>query len=82
MAELAAKQAEHVGIRLRELRKQRGLTQAEVAEAAKIEPGNLSRIEKGHFDISTSTLWKVLAAMGYSLADLAPNNDQHRHPRL
>jgi DNA-binding XRE family transcriptional regulator len=72
MAELAAKQAEHVGARLRELRKQRGLTQAEVAGAAKIEPGNLSRIENGHFDVSTSTLWKVLAAMGYSPADLAP----------
>ena len=73
MAERAAQQTMHIGTRLRELRKIRGLTQAQVADAAKIEPANLSRIENGHFDISTSTLWKVLAAMGYSPADLALN---------
>ena len=71
MAERAAKQSEYIGSRLRQLRKQRRLTQAQVADAAKIEPANLSRIENGHFDVSTSTLWKVLAAMGYSPADLA-----------
>jgi DNA-binding XRE family transcriptional regulator len=73
MADRAAKQAAHIGNRLRELRKHRGLTQAQVADAAKIEPANLSRIENGHFDVATSTLWKVLAAMGYSPADLAVN---------
>lgn len=72
MAELASKQARHVGARLRELREKRELTQAKVASIAGIEPANLSRIENGHFDVSTSTLWKVLAAMGHSARDLAP----------
>ena len=71
MAMRASKQAGYVGARLRELRNQRGLTQARVADAAGIEPANLSRIENGKFDVSTSTLWKILAAMGYSPADLA-----------
>src|SRR5436309_1311163 len=72
MAECASNQARHIGSRLRELRKQRGLTQAQVAAVTGIEPGNLSRIESGHFDVASSTLWKVLAAMGYSPGDLAP----------
>jgi DNA-binding XRE family transcriptional regulator len=75
MAECASNQAKYVGVRLRELRKRRHLTQAQVAERAAIEPGNLSRIENGHFDISTSTLWKILQVMGYSAADLAPTEE-------
>jgi len=76
MAEHASAQARYVGVRLRELRKKRGLTQAQVAESASIEPANLSRIENGHFDVSTSTLWKVLGAMGYVPGDLAPEEVQ------
>jgi DNA-binding XRE family transcriptional regulator len=70
LSELASEQAQHLGQRLRQLRERRQLTQAKVAAAARIEPANLSRIENGRFDISTSTLWKLLAAMGYSPADL------------
>lgn len=73
MADCALRQARHIGARLRELRNRRGLSQAKVAAAAGIEPANLSRIENDRFDLSTSTLWKLLAAMGYSPADLAPN---------
>jgi DNA-binding XRE family transcriptional regulator len=71
MVDLAAKQARQIGERLRELREKRGLTQAKVASIAGIEPANLSRIENGYFDISASTLWKILAAMGCSPRDLA-----------
>ena len=71
MADCALNQARHIGARLRELRNRRGLSQAKVAAAAGIEPANLSRIENGRYDLSTSTLWKLLAAMGYSPADLA-----------
>ncbi|MCI0724905.1 MAG: helix-turn-helix transcriptional regulator [Acidobacteria bacterium] len=77
MAERAAKQARYIGARLRELRERRGLTQAKVASMAGIEPANLSRIENGHFDVSTSTLWKILAAMGYSARDLSPDRDTY-----
>ena len=73
MVERATRQSEYIGTRLRQLRERRGLTQAQVAGRAKIQPANLSRIENGHFDVSTSTLWKVLAAMGYSPADLSSN---------
>lgn len=75
MAKRASEQARYIGARLRELRENRGLTQAKVASIAGIEPSNLSRIENGHFDLSTSTLWRVLAAMGYSARDLAPQRE-------
>lgn len=71
MSQLAEKQSRYIGARLRELRTKRGLTQAKVSVIAGIEPANLSRIENGHYDVSTSTLWKLLAAMGYSARDLA-----------
>lgn len=76
MAKIASEQAKHIGARLRELRESRGLTQAKVASIAGIEPANLSRIENGQFDISTSTLWRLLAAMGYSARDLAPQREE------
>lgn len=78
MAKLASEQARHIGARVRELRENRGLTQAKLASLASIEPANLSRIENGHFDLSTSTLWKILAGMGYSARDLAPQREASR----
>lgn len=75
MAERASEQARHIGERLRELRTKRGLTQKAVASRTKIEQANLSRIENGHFDISASTLWKILAAMGCSPGDLAQGQE-------
>lgn len=74
MAKLAAKQSKHIGKRLRGLRKNRGLTQADIALRTGIEPANISRIENGKFDIAASTLWKILGAMGYSAGDLAEPN--------
>lgn len=71
MVELAEEQARYIGTQLRELRARRGLTQAKIASVTGIEPANISRIEHGHFDVSTSTLWKMLAAMGSSPSDLA-----------
>ncbi len=65
------KQIVEVGLRLRELRRQRNLTSKEVAERAGITPQSLSRIEKGHHDVTFDTLSGVLAAMRYSLRDLA-----------
>jgi DNA-binding XRE family transcriptional regulator len=71
MAEAAARQARYYGTVLRKLRHERGMTQAQVAERAQIEPANLSRIENGKFDVATSTLLKVLTAMGYNFSDLS-----------
>ena len=70
-AQAAGQQAQHVGLRLKELRKKRKLTSREVATRAGIAPQSLSRIEHGHHDVVFTTLEKILAAMGCSLSDLA-----------
>jgi DNA-binding XRE family transcriptional regulator len=71
MAEVAAEQARYIGKRIRELRERRELTQAKVASLTGIEQPNISRIENGVFDVSTSTLGKILRVMGFSARDLA-----------
>lgn len=72
----ADEEARQVGARLRALREGRGMTSKEVAEAAGIAPMSLSRIELGRHDVVYRTLSKVLAAMGYTLRDLAAAADQ------
>lgn len=44
------------GKRLKELRKQAGMTQTQVAEAIGLEPGTISRIERGIKGSSIETL--------------------------
>jgi DNA-binding XRE family transcriptional regulator len=70
LAESAKEQARQIGLRIRELRKSRGLTGKEVAERAGIAPQSLSRIENGRHDVVYTALQQILAAMGASLKDL------------
>ena len=63
--------ARRMGERIRELRRSRGLSSRELAARAGIAPNSLSRIERGHHDVTLSTLGALLAAMGYTYADLA-----------
>ena len=70
-ARIAEEQAGDIGARLRTIRRSKGLTSKEVAERAGITPQSLSRIERGHHDVVFTTLRKILAVMGATLADLA-----------
>ena len=65
MPEVAA-----IGSRLRELRKERGLTQAELARQIGIQQSDLSRMEKGEYRVSLDNLFKILSAFDLDLADL------------
>jgi len=70
LARAAGEQARHVGAKIRELRKARGLNGKELAERAGIMPQELSRIERGEHDVVLTTLQHLLAAMGCSMQDL------------
>jgi transcriptional regulator with XRE-family HTH domain/Zn-dependent peptidase ImmA (M78 family) len=65
------KEAKKIGEKIKILRTNRGLTSKEVAIRAGISPQSLSRIENGHHDVVFTTLGRILAAMGYTLKDLA-----------
>ena len=71
LVEESAEQARLIGRQIKSLRKQRGLTGKYLAERAGITPQSLSRIEHGHHDVVFTTLRRILAAMGCSVADLA-----------
>ena len=64
-----------VGSRLRRLRKERGLTQAELARQIGIQQSDLSRMEKGEYRVSLDNLFKILAVFDLDLADFF--GDQH-----
>ena len=81
-----------LGTRLRQLRRSRGVSLAEVAEGTGISASFLSTVEKGKSDITVSRLMRLVRWFGVSIADLVqePNRspvqvvraDERRSVRL
>lgn len=86
LANQAALAARQVAQRLRELRRERGLTQEAVAQSAGVDRVTISRLENGRLQPTFETLARVVAAMGASLQDLTqiptPKPDAGRRRRL
>ena len=59
-----------VGQRVRDLRTQAGLTQADLAERSNLSPEFVSRVERGLKAPSLSTLERVAGSLGVSLGEL------------
>lgn len=62
-------EAATVGPRLRLLRKQRGMTQSELARQIGIQQSDLSRMEKGEYRVSLDNLFRILAVFGMDVAE-------------
>ena len=62
-------QLELVGRKIRQLRRQRKLTQVELAEKIGIHQSDLSRMEQGEYKVGLDTLLKVLATFDLSIGD-------------
>jgi transcriptional regulator with XRE-family HTH domain len=73
-AQLNSPQVAAVGSRLRKLRKERGLTQADLARQIGILQSDLSRMEKGEYRVSLDKLFKILAVFDLDLADFFGDN--------
>lgn len=56
--------------RLKELRKERNLSQARLAARAEVDPSTVNQIEGGMREASPPTLRKLAAALGVGVADL------------
>lgn len=63
-----------IGKRIAQLRKEAGLTQAQLSELTGIAPGNIPRIELGRYSTGVDLLSKIGDALGYQL-DFLPKND-------
>lgn len=55
------RQVELVGRKIRQLRKERKLTQTELASRIGVQQSDLSRMEKGEYRVSLDTLFRILA---------------------
>jgi transcriptional regulator with XRE-family HTH domain len=58
-----------LGERVKEIRKQKGLTQDQVAEAAGIDPKSLSRIECNRFNPAIDTLHALAVALDVDIRE-------------
>jgi transcriptional regulator with XRE-family HTH domain len=65
----ANSQVATIGGRLRRLRKERNLTQAELARQIGIQQSDLSRMEKGEYRVSLDNLVRILKALDLQIAD-------------
>ena len=79
-------QVQLVGKKIRQLRKERHLTQTELSAKLGIQQSDLSRMEKGEYRVSLDTLFKVLAefriGVGEFFEDVARETVSPRDMRL
>jgi len=59
-----------IGVRIRQLRKERDLSQERLAEKASLNTKYLGAIERGERNLSLESLYKIANALGISLAFL------------
>lgn len=67
--EAAARETRPLGSRIGSLRKANGLTLAQVADACGFSEATLSRIERGHSDISAHHLFLLAGFLGVDMAE-------------
>jgi len=58
------------GIRIKEIREQVGMTQAELSEKSGLSQEHISRIENGKFTPNVKTADKLAEALGVTLMDI------------
>ena len=62
-------QLELVGRKIRQLRRQRKLTQVELADRIGVHQSDLSRMEQGEYKVGLDTLLKILQTFDMSIGD-------------
>lgn len=70
------RQVELVGRKIRKLRKERKLTQTELAARIGIQQSDLSRMEKGQYRVSLDTLFRILAEFKMSIGEFFEDLNQ------
>lgn len=58
-----------VGSKIRQLRKDRELTQAELASRIGVQQSDLCRMENGEYKVSLDTLFRILAIFGMDIGE-------------
>mgnify|MGYP001637468608 CR=1 FL=1 len=58
---------ERIGKRIAEIRKQKGISQAQLSELTGIAPGNIARIELGKYSTGIDILSKIAKSLNYKV---------------
>ena len=58
-----------VGSKIRQLRKERDLTQSELAQRIGVQQSDLCRMENGEYRVSLDTLFKILGVFGMDIGE-------------
>lgn len=69
-------QLELVGRKIRQLRRQRKLTQVELAEKIGIHQSDLSRMEQGEYKVGLDTLLRILQTFDLTIGDFFEENER------
>lgn len=69
-------QVELVGRKIRQLRRQRKLTQVELAQKVGIHQSDLSRMEQGEYKVGLDTLLKILQTFDLSIGEFFDDSNR------
>jgi len=69
MAKARRRQVIFVGSKIRALRKDRGLTQSELAQRIGVQQSDLCRMENGEYKVSLETLFKILGVFSMDIGE-------------
>jgi transcriptional regulator with XRE-family HTH domain len=64
-----------VGGNIRKIRKARGLLQKQLADLAKMDPSNLSKLERGDYTWTKENLERIANALGVTIGELFEPSD-------
>lgn len=70
--------AKELGIKIQELRKQKGMTQEDLAEKTGLSVRTIQRIESGEVDPRSYTLSQIAEALGVDLVDLTKEQEENQ----
>ena len=70
--------AKELGIKIQELRKQKGMTQEDLAEKTGLSVRTIQRIESGEVDPRSYTLSQIAEALGVDLAELTKEHEENQ----
>ncbi|KQS78848.1 XRE family transcriptional regulator [Rhizobium sp. Leaf384] len=79
---MADKQGVYVGVRLRRLRRNLGLTQAEMAADLEVSASYVALMERNHRPVTAEVLLRLARAYTFDLADLAGDGGAEHAARL
>ena len=74
------RQVVFVGSKIRQLRKERGMTQCDLAERIGVQQSDLCRMENGEYKVSLDTMFKILGVFGVEIGDFFREETAPRSP--